>query len=84
MTKNQLLNIIVVNLVMGRSGILEHSPSYIEEKYSRYLGKGISDDESWKTGLHPTLRTKIQEYLDLWKKDISIIDREDNFKLLDN
>ena len=84
MTKNQLLNIIVVNLVMGCGGILGHSPSYIEEKYFRYLGTSISDDESWKTGLHPTLRTKIQEYLDLWKKDISIIDREDNFKLLDN
>jgi hypothetical protein len=60
---NQLLNIVTFCILMqGSNGILTKSPTYIMEKFNRYIG----NDQEWGLGLHPGLLNLFETYLKAW------------------
>ena len=68
MTDNKLKNIVAFCALMENgNGIRGKAPSYIIEKFERYC---LSDNETFKGGLHPLLRKEVfEEWIKRWHKN---------------
>lgn len=74
MTFNQFANLLMFKIITEHedkySDTIGHSPSYIIEKYEKYIGdpKGIQDNNNWRHGgIHIILREEIlNQYFRIW------------------
>ena len=68
METERLLNLIsFIVLMESGEGVLTKSPSYILEKYDRFLDKGFTDLENY-WGLDKVNEAKVESYYNKWIK----------------
>lgn len=60
-------NILAFCVLMGGREVIEKSPDYIVEKYNRYVGSNIPN-ENYPWGLDSNNTRIFEEYLDKWRK----------------
>ena len=71
-TINQFKNLLAfLSIILNEHSLIliNQSPDYILEKFSRYIGpaQNIFDSDDHKWGVHPTLyRTTIERYHEKW------------------
>jgi len=78
MTRNQFKNLVAFCILMeGSGGILEKSPSYVEEKFNRYVTRISSSrttsEEEYRWGLDHSNESILKHYLKKWKALIHIL-----------
>lgn len=70
LSPNQLKNLVCFLCVAGNeesAAFLDKAPDYLVEKFSRYgNATSLRDDDSWRWGLHPTLRPFFNAYCKKW------------------
>lgn len=77
MKRDQLKKLVVFCILMeSNEGILGKAPSYIEEKYERYIS-GFGPRDSWRWGLDQKNLQKFKEYLKRWEAMNKIINDDD-------
>lgn len=73
MTADQFKNLLVFLVVMtGEDAprcLLDKHPQYVLEKYFRYINAPLPTGDGWGWGLHPTLRTVFDAYVERWNVD---------------
>ena len=76
-TYNQFCNLLVfISIISNNYKILEYDPTYIIEKYERYLGdpKNIKNNKEWNTGIHTLIKKEIIEpYLKKWNTSLRVM-----------
>jgi len=70
MTRNQFLNIVAFLILISGTEFMNKAPSYLVEKWDRYIKAPPPDGPAWEWGLDSGNQNLLNAYVLLWKMQL--------------